>query len=277
MKTTINTLKDKKGKEPITILTCYDYYTATVMGQTDIDAILVGDSLGMVFKGDENTLSVTLDEIIYHTKAVKKGAYDKFIISDIPFLSYKISVKDTVRNGGKIIKYGNADAVKMEGGVEICKEIKALVNADIPVCGHLGLTPQAINLFGGNKVQGKTYEKAKEILYSAMALEEAGVFAIVLECIPQDLAKLITEKISIPTIGIGAGIYTDGQVLVINDILGTYNKPSPKFSKKFSNVDIETKNGIETYIKDVKNKNFPTEFNTFTSIDKYVIDKLREA
>jgi len=277
MKTTINTLKDKKGKEPITILTCYDYYTATVMGQTDIDAILVGDSLGMVFKGDENTLSVTLDEIIYHTKAVKKGAYDKFIISDIPFLSYKISVKDTVRNGGKIIKYGNADAVKMEGGVEICKEIKALVNADIPVCGHLGLTPQAINLFGGNKVQGKTYEKAKEILYSAMALEEAGVFAIVLECIPQDLAKLITEKISIPTIGIGAGIYTDGQVLVINDILGTYNKPSPKFSKKFSNVDIETKNGIETYIKDVKSKNFPTEFNTFTSIDKYVIDKLREA
>jgi 3-methyl-2-oxobutanoate hydroxymethyltransferase len=277
VKTTINTLKDKKGKEPITLLTCYDYYTASVMNQTEIDAILVGDSLGMVFKGDENTLSVTLDEIIYHTKAVKRGAYNKFIISDMPFLSYKISVKDTIRNAGKIIKESSADAVKMEGGVEICKEIKALVNADIPVCGHLGLTPQAIKLFGGNRVQGKSYEKAKEILDSAIALEEAGAFAIVLECIPQDLAKLITEKISIPTIGIGAGVYTDGQVLVINDILGTYNRPSPKFSKKFSNVDNETKNGIEAYIRDVKSRAFPSESNIFTSIDKDVIDKLRNS
>ncbi len=274
MKTTINTFKEKKSKEKIAILTCYDYYTATLMNNSDIDAILIGDSLGNVFKGEGNTLAVTIDEIIYHTKAVKRGAFDKFIISDMPFMSYKISAKKSVINAGKIVKYGGADAVKMEGGVEICNEIRAVIRADIPVCGHLGLTPQAINLFGGNKVQGKTYEKAKEILESALALEDAGVFAIVLECIPQDLAKLITERLSIPTIGIGAGVYTDGQVLVVNDILGTYDKTPPKFSKKFCNADIEIKNGVESYIRSVKESSFPTSANVFTSIDRDVIEKL---
>lgn len=266
---------EKKSKEKITMLTCYDYSLATILNETDIDAILVGDSLGMTFQGNEDTLSVTIDEMIYHTKAVKKGAKDKFIISDMPFLSYHVSIEDSIKNAGRIIKEGGAQAVKLEGGREIIDKIKALVDAKIPVMGHLGLTPQSINIFGSYKVQGKELEDAKRIIEDAISLEKAGVFAIVLECIPEKIATLITQKLKIVTIGIGAGRFTDGQILVINDMLGFFKNFTPKFVKKFIELSSIVKNGVNEYIDEVKNNTFPSEEHIFR-MDNTIFEEIKK-
>jgi len=274
LKNTISLFSEKKGKEKITMLTCYDYSTASILNETEIDAILIGDSLGMVFQGNEDTLSVSIDDMIYHTKAVKKGAKNKFIVTDMPFLSYHISKEDTIRNAGRIIREGGAESVKVEGGREIIDKIKGLIDAKIPVMGHLGLTPQSINIFGGYKIQGKIFDDAKRIVEDALLLEDAGVFAIVLECIPEKLASFITEKLKIPTIGIGAGRFTDGQILVINDALGIFKDIVPKFVKKFVDISIDIKNGVNNYINEVKNNIFPDISNTF-KIEEDIIEKLK--
>lgn len=274
MKNTISLFSEKKRKEKITMLTCYDYSTACILNETDIDAILVGDSLGMVFQGNEDTLSVSVDDMIYHTKAVKKGAKNKFIITDMPFLSYHISIEETIKNAGRIIKEGGAEAVKLEGGREIIDKIKGLIDAKIPVMAHLGLTPQSINIFGGYKVQGKIFDEAKRIIEDALILENSGVFAIVLECIPEKLASLITEKLKIPTIGIGAGKNTDGQILVINDALGIFKDIVPKFVKKFVDISQYIKIGVNDYIKEVKTNTFPDISHTF-KIENEIFEKIK--
>ncbi len=273
MKKTIDIFFQKKGKEKITMLTAYDYSTAGFMNEAGIDSILVGDSLGMVFQGRHDTLGVTLDDIIYHCKAVRRGAPDAFVIADMPFLTYHVSVEEAIRNAGRLIQETGVEAVKVEGGEEIADKIKGLIAAKIPVMGHLGLTPQSINVFGGYKVQGRGYGDAKRLIKDALLLERLGAFAIVLEKIPEKLAKIITEKLTIPTIGIGAGRYTDGQVLVINDILGLYKDMSIKFVKVFANVGDEIKKGITGYIDEVKDGKFPDESHTY-KIDDEVIEKL---
>lgn len=273
MKKTIETFYNKKGHEKITMLTCYDYSTAKFLNNSDIDSILVGDSLGMAFQGNSDTLSVTIDEMLYHCKAVRKGAPDIFLVVDMPFLSYHTTVENAIINAGKLIKEGGANAVKLEGGEEIIDKVKGLIAAKIPVLGHLGLTPQSVNIFGGFKVQGKNINTAKQILKDSLMLQEAGCFSIVLECVPYKLAKLISQKLSIPTIGIGSGSYTDGQVLVINDIFGISPDIAPKFVKTFGNVGEEIKKSINSYIHDVKNINFPDEKHSF-NIDNEVIEKL---
>ncbi len=273
LKDKITIFSKKKGKEKLTLLTAYDYSTASFLDTSEIDAILVGDSLGMVFQGFDNTLSVTIDDILYHCKAVRKGAPNTFVIADMPFLSYHITEEEAIRNAGRLIKEAGAEAVKVEGGEEVIDKIKALLNAKIPVMGHLGLTPQSINLFGGYKIQGKSLEKAKKIIKDALLLEEAGVFSIVLEGIPEKLAEIITNKLSIPTIGIGAGRFVDGQILVINDIFGSYKEFSPKFAKRFCNVGEEMKKGIDSYIKEIREGKFPEDKHTF-KINDEIIDEL---
>ena len=273
MKKRINVFSQKKGKEKLTLLTAYDYSTASILDEAGIDAILVGDSLGMVFQGNDDTLSVTVDEMIYHARAVRRGAPDAFLIVDMPYLSYHITKEETIYNAGRFIKEAGAEAVKLEGGEEIIDKIEALLAAKIPVMGHLGLTPQSVNIFGGYKIQGKILEQAKKIIHNAMLLQKAGVFAIVLEGIPEKLAEIITKKLNIPTIGIGAGRFVDGQILVINDIFGTYKELTPKFAKRFCNVGIEMKNGIEAFIKEVKNGKFPEEKHSF-KIEQDIIDIL---
>jgi 3-methyl-2-oxobutanoate hydroxymethyltransferase len=274
VKNNVNLFFDKKGKEKITMLTCYDYSTATFLNKSEIDSILIGDSLGMVFQGNINALSVSVDEMIYHSKAVRKGAPEKFLIGDMPFLSYHVSTEEAIRNAGRFIKEAGIDAVKLEGGEEVVDKIRGILAAKIPVMGHLGLTPQSINVFGGFKVQGKTIDSARQIIKDAMLLDKEGVFAIVIEGVPEKLAKLITGKVSVPTIGIGGGKYTDGQVLVINDIFGMYKDLSPKFVKIFSNVGEEMEKGINNYINEVKSVQFPGEKNSYT-IDDEIIEELK--
>lgn len=274
-KKSINTFYEKKGSTPITVLTAYDYFTAKLISKTDLDCILVGDSLGMVFQGNDSTLPVTVEEMLYHVKTVKKGAPDMFIIADMPFLSYHISVEESIRNCGMMIKEGGANAIKLEGGEEVIDKVKAIIAAKIPVMGHLGLTPQSVNAFGGFKVQGKDYEKAHRILQDALLLEKNGVFSIVLECVPEKLAKLITSRLKISTIGIGAGRYTDGQVLVINDIFSFDSEKKSKFVKLFSDVPKEMEKGIAGYIKEVTDKSFPDTSHTF-SIDDEIITELEK-
>ena len=270
MKDKITVFSKKKGKEKLTLLTAYDYSTASFLDNSEIDAILVGDSLGMVFQGYDNTLSVTIDDIIYHCKAVRRGAQNTFLIADMPFLSYHITKEETIRNAGRLIKETGVEAVKLEGGKEVLDKIKALLDAKIPVMGHLGLTPQSINLFGSYKVRGKSIEEANRIINDALILEEAGVFSIVLEGIPEKLAEIITKKLSIPTIGIGAGRYVDGQILVINDIFGSYKEFSPKFAKRFCNVGEEMKKGIDSFIKETRNGKFPGDEHVFQISDDII-------
>ena len=235
MKNTAVTFKQAKEKgEKLTMLTAYDYTTAKLVDEAGIHSILVGDSLGMVCLGYEDTLSVTMEDMIHHTKAVARGAKEALVIADMPFMSYQTSVYDAVTNAGRLVKEGHAQAVKLEGGQDMCPQIEAIVKASIPVCAHIGLTPQSIHAFGGFKVQGKGEEAAKKLLEEAKAVEAAGAFAVVMECVPEALAKLITEKISIPTIGIGAGAGCDGQVLVYQDMLGMYPDFVPKFVKVFA-------------------------------------------
>ena len=274
MKTTVNTFrKAKENKEKLTMLTAYDYSTAKLMEEAGVESILVGDSLGMVCLGYEDTLSVTMEDMIHHTKAVARGAKNTLIIADMPFMSYQTSVYDAVVNAGRLIKEGHANAVKLEGGMEVCEQIRAIVGASIPVCAHLGLTPQSINAFGGFSVQGKEEAAAKKLLEEAKAIEEAGAFAVVLECIPEKLATFITKQLHIPTIGIGAGAGCDGQVLVYQDMLGLYADFVPKFVKQFRSLGEEMKGGFRDYVREVKEGSFPSLEHTF-KIDESVIEKL---
>lgn len=274
MKNTVSTFKEMKSKgEKISMLTAYDYSMAKLIDSSGVNGILVGDSLGMVCLGYENTLSVTMEDMIHHTKAVTKGAKNALVVSDMPFMSYQTSIYDATVNAGRLIKEAGAHAVKLEGGATVCKQVKAIVDAQIPVMGHLGLTPQSVNMFGGFKVQGKSEEIAKKLIEDAKKLEEAGAFSIVLECVPYKLAKIITESISIPTIGIGAGKYCDGQILVYQDMLSMFSDFKPKFVKSFANIGSDINKGVEDYIKEVKESSFPEEKHSF-KIDDNIIEKL---
>lgn len=274
MKNTVITFKDSKIKnEKITMLTAYDYSMSKLIDEAGINGILVGDSLGMVCLGYEDTLSVTMEDIIHHTKAVVRGAKNSLVVADMPFMSYQTSVYDAVVNAGRLIKEGRAQAVKLEGGIEVCDKIQAIVNASIPVMAHIGLTPQSVNAFGGFKVQGKDEIAARRLIQEAKAVEKAGAFAVVLECVPEKLAKIITEEIDIPTIGIGAGVNCDGQILVYQDMLGMFNDFSPKFVKRYANIGNEMKKAFNEYISEVRDSVFPEEKHSFKINDK-VIEKL---
>jgi 3-methyl-2-oxobutanoate hydroxymethyltransferase len=274
MKNTIVTIKEAKyKKEKITMLTAYDYSTAKLMDEAGVNAILVGDSLGMVILGYTDTISVTMEDMIHHSKAVANGCKEALVVTDMPFMSYQTSVYDAVVNAGRIMKEGRAGAIKLEGGREVVPQIRAIVQASIPVMGHLGLTPQSINAFGGFKVQGKSEETARKIIEDAIALEEAGVFAIVLECVPDALAKMITDKLSIPTIGIGAGNGCDGQVLVYQDMLGMFSDFTPKFVKRFGEIGEEMKKAFASYKKEVSEGTFPAKKHSF-QMDEQIMTKL---
>ncbi|WP_424202060.1 3-methyl-2-oxobutanoate hydroxymethyltransferase [Trichococcus sp.] len=274
VKKSVLTFRNAKQKnERLTMLTAYDYSTAKLIDASGIDSVLVGDSLGMVMLGYEDTLSVTMEDMIHHTKAVARGVKDALVVSDLPFMSYQTSVYDAVSNAGRLIKEGRAQAVKLEGGLEVCPQIKAIVEASIPVMAHIGLTPQSVNAFGGFKVQGKDEEAARSLIEQAKAVEAAGAFAVVLECIPAKLADLITKSISIPTIGIGAGNGCDGQVLVYQDMLGLYSDFTPKFVKRYAEIGPQMQTAIEGYISEVKSGAFPAAEHTFALSDA-VIEKL---
>ena len=264
MKNNIKTFIESKGKSKLSVLTAYDYSTAKIIDQSGVNGILVGDSLGMVCLGYKDTLSVTVDDMIHHGKAVVRGVENALVIIDMPFMSYEVSIKDALVNAGRIIKETGAQALKLEGGLDIVDTVRALVKAKIPVMGHLGLTPQSVNVFGGFKVQGKDAKDAQNIIDSALALEEAGAFAIVLECVPSKLAKIITEKLSIPTIGIGGGSDCDGQVLVWQDSVGLFSDFTPKFVKKYAEVGKIMTEAFSTYDKEVKDGSFPEEKHCFT-------------
>ena len=274
MKNTVVTFRNaKRNNEKITMLTAYDYSMAKLIDESGINGILVGDSLGMVCLGYEDTLSVTMEDIIHHTKAVARGAKNALIVADMPFMSYQTSVYDAVVNAGRLIKEGRAQCVKLEGGLEVCDKIEAIVKASIPVMAHIGLTPQSVNAFGGFKVQGKYEEAARRLIEEAKAVEKAGAFAVVLECVPEKLSRLITESISIPTIGIGAGVNCDGQILVYQDMLGLFSDFTPKFVKEYANLGDEMKKAFASYINDVKDCSFPGEEHSFKISDE-VIEKL---
>lgn len=274
MKNTIVTFKEsKESNEKLTMLTAYDYSTAKLIDSCGINGILVGDSLGMVCLGYEDTLSVTMEDMIHHTKAVARGCTNTLIVADMPFMSYQTSTYDAVVNAGRLIKEGRAHAVKLEGGVEVFKQIQAIVNSSIPVMGHIGLTPQSVNAFGGFKVQGRDELAAKKLIEDALAVEDAGAFAVVLEGVPSKLASLITKKLNIPTIGIGAGASCDGQVLVYQDMLGMFSDFTPKFVKKYENIGEKMKNAFSNYIDEVKTEVFPSEEHSF-KINEDIIEKL---
>ena len=274
MKNTAVTFKEAKAKgEKLTMLTAYDYSTAKLIDQAGINSILVGDSLGNVVLGYEDTVSVTMEDMIHHCSAVARGTKEALLICDMPFMSYQASVYDAVVNAGRLMKEGRANAVKLEGGVEVEDTIRAIVNASIPVCAHIGLTPQSINAFGGFKVQGKGEAAAQKLLDDASAVERAGAFAVVLECVPAKLAERVSKEISIPTIGIGAGAGCDGQVLVYQDMLGMFTDFKPKFVKHFANVGEIMTAAFKAYDAEVKNGTFPAEEHTF-KIDDSILDKL---
>lgn len=274
MKKTVSTFQQAKANgEKVTMLTAYDYSTAKLIDEADIDSILVGDSLGNVILGYEDTLSVTMEDMIHHTAAVARGAKNTMVVADMPFMSYQASVYDAVTNAGRLMKEGRANAVKLEGGASVCEQIKAITDAGIPVVAHLGLTPQSVNAFGGYKVQGKSEAAAKKLLEDALAVQEAGAFAVVLECVPSKLAAVITKKLDIVTIGIGAGNECDGQVLVYQDMLGMFTDYVPKFVKQFAQVGEVMKQAFRDYKKEVGEGTFPAPEHGY-KIDDEVIDKL---
>lgn len=274
MKKTILTFANAKAKgEKISMLTAYDYSTAQLIDQSGIDAILVGDSLGNVILGYEDTVSVTVEDMIHHGAAVARGAKEALVVIDMPFMSYQTSVYDAVVNAGRLMKEGRAGAIKLEGGREVCPQIKAIVAAGIPVMGHLGLTPQSINAFGGFKVQAKTEEAAKKLIEDALALQEAGVFAITLECVPEKLATLVTKKLSVPTIGIGAGAGCDGQILVYADAIGMFSDFTPKFVKHFGEVGAAMREAFAAYDAEVKAGTYPEKCHTY-GMDDDILEKL---
>ncbi|MCS7203124.1 MAG: 3-methyl-2-oxobutanoate hydroxymethyltransferase [Thermodesulfovibrio sp.] len=261
--TVVDLFNKKKQRQKITMLTAYDYPFAHLVDEAGIDMILVGDSLSMVIQGKETTLPVTMDEMIYHTKIVVNATKRAMVVADMPFMSYQISVQEAVRNAGRFVKEAGAHAVKLEGGREILPQIKAITESEIPVVGHLGLTPQAILRMGGYRLQGKLPEQANRIKEDAVSLQEAGAVAVVLEVIPSELAKEITESLQIPTIGIGAGPYCDGQVLVIHDLLGLFEKFTPKFVKRYINLREEVLNAIKQYKEEVEKGIFPGPEHSF--------------
>ena len=272
-KTVLTFAKAKENGEKLTMLTAYDYSTAKLIDQAGIDAILVGDSLGNVMLGYEDTLSVTVDDMIHHGAAVARGAKEALVVIDMPFMSYQTSVYDAVVHAGRLMKEGRAQAVKLEGGVEVAPQIKAIVDAGIPVMAHIGLTPQSINAFGGFKVQGKSEAQAKKLIEDALAVQEAGAFAVTLECVPEKLATLVTKKLYIPTIGIGAGVGCDGQVLVYADMLGMFSDFTPKFVKRFAETGKLMTDAFKAYIEEVKAGTYPEAKHTY-AIDDDVIEKL---
>lgn len=274
MKNTVSTILEQKNrKDKITMLTAYDYSTAKLIDEAGVNSILVGDSLGMVMLGYGDTLSVTMEDMIHHTAAVARGCKNALIVADMPFMSYQTSVYDAVCNAGRLMKEGRTHAVKLEGGEKMCPQIKAIVEASIPVVAHIGLTPQSVNVFGGYKVQGRDEETARQLICDAKAVEEAGAFAVVLECVPDKLAGLITESIHIPTIGIGAGAGCDGQVLVYQDMLSMYSAFKPKFVKCFANVGEMMTAAFKQYIEETKAGIFPGEEHVYNISDE-IIEKL---
>ena len=273
--TTADFVSMKKNGDKITMVTAYDYSTAKLIDASGINSILVGDSLGMVMLGYPDTLSVTMEDMIHHSRAVSRGVSYALVICDMPFMSYQTSVYDAVVNAGRLIKEGNAGAVKLEGGEEFKEHVEAIVKASIPVCGHIGMTPQSVNAFGGFKVQGKDEEAAKKLVRDALALEEAGVFAIVIECVPKKLAEYISNLVSVPIIGIGAGNGCDGQVLVYQDMLGMYSDFTPKFVKKYAQVGEIMGDAFGKYIDEVKTGVFPDESHSY-KIDDEIMNKIIE-
>jgi 3-methyl-2-oxobutanoate hydroxymethyltransferase len=274
MRVTIIDIKEMKQKqEKIPMLTAYDYATAKMIDEAGVPLMLVGDSLGMVMLGYESTIPVTMEEMIHHTKAVVRGAKKALIIGDMPFMTYHISMSDALHNAARFIQEGGAQAVKLEGGEVVAEKVRRLVDCGIPVMGHIGLTPQSIHQLGGFKVRGKAEEEARKLVNDARTLEEAGTFAIVLECTPAPLSKLITQKLAIPTIGIGAGPDCDGQVQVISDLLGLYNEFVPKHAKQYARLAGEIKTAVSSYISEVKSLSFPTMEHSYT-MDESIITQL---
>jgi len=277
MRVSINEIKEMKvKKEKIVMLTAYDYSTAKLVDEAGIPLILVGDSLGMVMLGYESTIPVTMDEMIHHTKAVVRGTKQALVIGDMPFMTYHTNISDALRNAARFIQEGGAQAVKLEGGVTVAETVKRIVECGIPVMGHIGLTPQSVHQLGGHRVQGKTPEAAERLLNDARALEQAGAFAVVLELVPAPLSKLISQKLIIPTIGIGAGPDCDGQVQVISDLLGLFSDFVPKHAKQFAKLSGEIKSALADYVNEVKAGKFPTAENSST-IDESLLEELARA
>lgn len=274
MKNTVVSFREAKEKgQRLSLLTAYDYSTAKLMDEAGINGILVGDSLGNVMLGYPDTISVTMEDMIHHGAAVARGAKNALVIIDMPFMSYQTSVYDAVVNAGRLMKEGRATAVKLEGGSEVCPHIKAITTASIPVMAHLGLTPQSINAFGGFKVQGKSEAVARKLLEDARAVQEAGAFAVVLECVPAKLADIVTKELDIPTIGIGAGNCCDGQILVYQDMLGMYSDFTPKFVRRFADIGSVMKEAFATYQQEVQQGTFPAKEHEYTITDD-VLEKL---
>ena len=263
----------KREGRKITMLTAYDYPMALLEDRAGIDIILVGDSLAMTVLGYENTLPVTMDEMIHHTKAVARGAKHALILGDMPFMSYNCSEREAILNAGRFMKEAGADAVKLEGGASVKETVRAIVKAGIPVMGHIGLTPQTISMLGGFKVQGKDAKGAQKIIDDALQLEEAGAFSVLLEAVPAPIAKMVTERLSVPTIGIGAGLHCDGQVLVVHDMLGLFDRFTPKFAKRYINLSEPILKAFETYIDEVRKGAFPTDQHSF-HIDEKELSKI---
>jgi 3-methyl-2-oxobutanoate hydroxymethyltransferase len=275
MRVTITEIKEmKQRKENIPVLTAYDYVTTKMIDEAGVPLILVGDSLGMVMLGYESTIPVTVEEMIHHTKAVVRGAKKALVVGDMPFMTYHISISDALHNAARFIQEGGAQAVKLEGGEVVAEAVRHLVECGIPVMGHIGLTPQSIHQLGGFKVRGKGLEEARKLLGDARILEEAGAFAIVLECIPAPLSRLITERLAIPTIGIGAGPDCDGQVQVISDLLGLYTDFVPKHAKQYARLAGEIKSAVCSYVSEVKSRSFPTAEQSYT-MDESLIKQLK--
>jgi len=272
---TINQIKEMKQKgEKIVMLTAYDYSTAKIIDEAGIPLILVGDSLGMVMLGYESTIPVTMEEMLHHTKAVVRGTKQAMIIGDMPFMTYHLSVEQALRNAGRFIQEAGAQAVKLEGGVTVAEKVKRIVECGIPVQGHIGLTPQSVYQLGGLKVQAKSLETATRLIEDAQALDQAGAFSIVLEAVPYKLASLVTQKVSVPTIGIGAGPGCDGQVQIINDMLGSFTDFVPKHAKQYVKLTDIIRKAVTEYDNEVKAGTFPTEKHSFT-IDESVLAKLK--
>jgi len=266
-KMTIQYLQEKKqsGKK-ITMLTAYDYPMAALVDKAGIDAVIVGDSVGMVMLGYESTVRVTMDEMIHHSKAARRGIRNAFLIGDMPFMSYQASDEDAVRNAGRFVKEAGCDAIKVEGGREVCPRIEAILDAGIPVLGHIGLTPQSASKLGGYRVQGRDAESAARLIKDAVFLEKAGCFAVILECVPKELAQKITRKLRVPTIGIGAGCHCDGQVLVTHDIIGYFDRFVPKFVKQYANVSEGILDAITSFKTETESGAFPDDDHSFTSL-----------